>query len=200
MDSATIGTIKVGRSLIAIGKDDPILPQKVYVLNRDDGTVSVIDEATNNVLAAVTFSVKPFNAGHIECSKDRLIAPVAQQFYMWSGSGCTAKPNQGFDFVSWQENLNSNSSRVIQFAPPPPFYETILDFCHLTPDKPEATLNVTKFGSFTANFKATPPPIPPEYVATLFTIVIHFCGNMANSDSNRMEESKKTTEQVKRLS
>ena len=26
-------------------------------------------------------------------------------------------------------------------------------------------------GSFTANFKALPPPIPPEYVATLFTVV-----------------------------
>ena len=25
---------------------------------------------------------------------------------------------------------------------------------------------------FTANFKALPPPIPPEYVATLFTVVV----------------------------
>ena len=39
------------------------------------------------------------------------------------------------------------------------------------PDKPESTLNITKFGSFIANFKALPPPIPPEYVATLFTVV-----------------------------
>jgi len=40
-------------------------------------------------------------------------------------------------------------------------------------DKPEATLNITKFGaSYTANFKALPPPIPPEYVATLFTVVV----------------------------
>jgi hypothetical protein len=42
----------------------------------------------------------------------------------------------------------------------------------MNPDKPEAKLNITKFGSFTANFKALPPPIPPEYVATLFTVVI----------------------------
>jgi hypothetical protein len=41
----------------------------------------------------------------------------------------------------------------------------------MNPDKPEAKLNVTKFGSFTANFKALPPPIPQEYVATLFTVV-----------------------------
>jgi uncharacterized membrane protein len=35
----------------------------------------------------------------------------------------------------------------------------------------ESTLDITKFGSFTANFKALPPPIPPEYVATLFTVI-----------------------------
>ena len=97
---------------------------------------------------------------------------MEQRFYTWSGTECTAKPNQGFDFVSWQENLGGNSSRVIQFVTPAPFYEPILDFLHLAPDKPEAPLNVTKFGSFTANFKATPPPIPPEYVATLFTVVV----------------------------
>ena len=35
-----------------------------------------------------------------------------------------------------------------------------------------ATLNVTKFGNFTANFERLPPAIPPEYLATLFTVVV----------------------------
>jgi YVTN family beta-propeller protein len=162
--------IKVGGGPNAISVEQ--FGHILYVTNSFDNTVSVIDEATNNVVAAVTFTVNPFNAGHIECGKDRLIAPVVQQFYIWSGSECKAKPNQGFDFVSWQENLGGNSSRVLQFASPSPFFEPILDFLHLTPDKPEATFNITKFGSFTANFKALPPPIPPEYVATLFTVVV----------------------------
>lgn len=93
----TSTAIKVGKEPIAISIDS--LAGKAYVANRGDNTVSVIDEATDKVVAAVTFSVKPFNAGHIECDKNRLIAPVAQQFYIWSGSECTAKPNQGFDFV-----------------------------------------------------------------------------------------------------
>ncbi|MFZ0515320.1 MAG: hypothetical protein WAM14_27230 [Candidatus Nitrosopolaris sp.] len=38
-------------------------------------------------------------------------------------------------------------------------------------DKPEATLNITKFGNFTATFKALPPPLPTEYVATLISVV-----------------------------
>ena len=170
LNNSTIGSIKVGSGPSAIGIDSD--NRKVYVANYRDDSVSVIDEATDNVIAAVKLSVNPFNAGHIECGKTRLIAPVAQPFYISSGSECTARPNPGFDFVSWQENLGGNSSRVIQFASPPPFYEPILDILNLTPDRPEAALNVTKFGSFTANFKATPPPIPPEYVATLITVVI----------------------------
>jgi hypothetical protein len=34
-----------------------------------------------------------------------------------------------------------------------------------------ATLNVTKFGNFRANFERLPPAIPPEYLATLFAVV-----------------------------
>jgi hypothetical protein len=36
--------------------------------------------------------------------------PIAFQFYIGSGSACIAKPNQGFEFVSWQENLGGNST------------------------------------------------------------------------------------------
>ena len=76
----------------------------------------------------VMFSTEPFNAGHIECDKDKLIARVAQQFYIWSGSECTAKPNQGFEFVSWQENLGGNSTQLIKFSSPPSIWDSILDF------------------------------------------------------------------------
>ena len=37
--------------------------------------------------------------------------------------------------------------------------------------EPELILNVTKFGTFTANFKELPPPIPSEYLIGLYTIV-----------------------------
>jgi hypothetical protein len=41
----------------------------------------------------------------------------------------------------------------------------------MKPDKPEATLKITKFGSSTANFKSLPSPIPSEYLVALFGIV-----------------------------
>jgi YVTN family beta-propeller protein len=160
--------IKVGANPSAVGVN--LDTNTIYVANREDNTVSVIDGKANKVVAKVMSNTEPYNAGHIECDKE-IIAPIAQQFYLWSGSKCTAKPNQGFEFVSWQENLNGNSTQLIKFSTPSSILDSISDFLHMKPDKPEATLDITKFGSFTANIKALPPPIPTEYLATLFTIV-----------------------------
>jgi hypothetical protein len=142
------------------------------------------------VAAAVTFSINPFNAGHIECGKDRVIAPAVQQFYIWSGSECTAKPNQGFDFVSWQENLGGNSREVIQFASSTDFYEPILDFFHIAPDKPEAILNITKFGILlqTLGHSSTSPTRICDQI--IYSCYYSFCGNVASTYNNRTKESK----------
>jgi uncharacterized membrane protein len=39
------------------------------------------------------------------------------------------------------------------------------------PNETATTFDVNRYGSFTANFKHIPPPVPPEYWVTLFTIV-----------------------------
>ena len=142
----------------------------IYVANQEDNSVSVVDGRANKVVARVDFNIEPFNAGYVECDNGK-IAPLYQQFYIYSHSQCTAKTNQGFDFVSWQENLDNNSTQFLQFSPSTSAWDSFLDFLHIKYDRPEATLNITKFGSFTANFKALPPPIPGEYVATLLGVV-----------------------------
>ncbi len=50
--------------------------------------------------------------------------------------------------------------------------DSIADFFYIKTDQPEAKLDITKFGSFTANFKELPAPLPAEYWATLFTVVV----------------------------
>jgi len=147
----------------AIGVDG--LTNTIYVANAYDNSVSVIDAKANKAVAEVVFNIKPLNAGYIEC--DKLIAPIAQQIYIWSSSKCTAKPSQGFEFDSWHENLSGNLTQSVSSSSS--ILDSILAFLQI--DKPEATLDITKFGNFTANFKVVPPPIPPEYVATLFTVV-----------------------------
>lgn len=96
------------------------------------------------------FETNPVNSGYIECDKN---APVAQQFCIYSGSECTAEPYPGFEFVSWQENLGGNSTQLINATAPPSRWEPILNFLNINSPKPEATLSITKFGTFTANFR-----------------------------------------------
>jgi YVTN family beta-propeller protein len=50
-----------------------IFSEAVYVLNRMSNGISVIDRATNEVVAGVTFHVNPFNSGSIIC--DELASP-----------------------------------------------------------------------------------------------------------------------------
>jgi hypothetical protein len=125
----------------------------------------------NKVVAGTMFKTEPFNEGYIECGENKLKARLAQQIYVSSGTDCTAKPYAGFEFVSWQENLGRNATQLISILPPPSILDSVLHFLHMKPDPPESKLNITKFGNFTANFMVLPPPIPPEYVATLFTVV-----------------------------
>ena len=136
--------IPVGKGPIAIGVNTNT--NTVYVVNSHD-SVSVMDGKSNKVVAGVMFNVEPFNSGHIECDKDKLIAPLSRQFYVYSGAECVAKPNQGFEFVSWEKNLKGNSTQFLQVAPAPYIFDSILDLFHMKPDKPEATLNITKFGA-----------------------------------------------------
>ena len=127
---------------------------------------------SDSVVVKVTFKIEPVNAGHIECfANEKLIAPIAQEFYINADTQCIAKPNGGFDFVSWQENLAGNSTQIKQLSPPPSTWDSFLDFLHIKPVKPAAALRITKFGSFTANFKPLPPAIPSEYLVILFGIV-----------------------------
>ena len=177
-NNINIKNITVGKGPSAIKVDSTT--NTTYVANYDDGTISVIDGETDKVVDGVKFEINPFNSGHIECDKDKstdkvkIIVPLSasKQSYINAGSKCIAKPSQGFEFVSWQENLNGNSTQMLQAAPAPSVLDSILDLFHMKPDKPEATLPITKFGSFTANFKALPPPVPAEYWTTLFGFVL----------------------------
>ena len=133
---------------------------------------------TNKLVLGIIFQVKPFNSGYIICDKSSpslgksLIPPISQYFFILPDTQCTAKPYDGFEFLSWEENLNKNSTHLIKSSHPISPLESIKDFLNINSYKSETKLKFTKFGSFTANFRKLPPPIPPEYIATLFGIVL----------------------------
>jgi YVTN family beta-propeller protein len=152
---------------IAVDDDDGIL----YVANSDRRTVDVMNETCLDPLSGVSFNANPFHAGHIECND--ITVPINQYFYVDINTSCKAKANKGFEFLSWEENLDNNSTHIIKASQPASSLDSILDFLGMSkPEEHEATISITKFGTFTANFKGLPPAIPPEYLATLFAVVI----------------------------
>ena len=80
-------------------------------------------------------------------------------------------PNKGFEFLSWEENLKNKSTQIINVSRPASILESVKDFFNIKSEEPEAILNVTKFGSFTANFKELPPPVPPEFWLQSYILV-----------------------------
>ena len=146
-------------------------------------SVSVIDGITDKVVAGITLQINPFNSGYIECNG--LKAPISQYFYIYSGTTCIAKPNKGFEFQSWEETFNGVSNQLIQSSTSAStISEDIADSLHnivnylgignffgTSNSNTEATLNVTKFGTFIANFKEPPPPVPPEFLIQTYVLV-----------------------------
>jgi YVTN family beta-propeller protein len=143
----------------------------VYVANTDSDSISVIDGVTNNVVAGVIFNVNPANSGHITCNG--LDSPINQYLYISADANCIAKPNKGFELSSWVENLGHNSTRTIKSSTVSGSpLNSILDVFGIKPNDTAASLNVTQFGTFTANFRALPPPIPPEYWIPLYGVIV----------------------------
>lgn len=89
---------------------------------------------------------------------------------MPSGAQCTAIPNSGFEFSSWEENLGDNSTQPISIWRPS-YLDSIFKLRNGS-DSPQATLNVTKFGTFTANFREASPVISPESLIILVITIV----------------------------
>ena len=148
------------------------------------------------MVAGVTFDLIPFRGGQIICND--LNAPINRYFYVSSGTECIAKPNNGFEFDSWVEIFDGNSTRTISASTPADsplaaLRDAFLDntATNLTrtvsapesplalealrdafSDDPAAILTVNRFGNFTAYFRELPPAVPAEYIASLITVII----------------------------
>jgi YVTN family beta-propeller protein len=165
----TVKNIPVGRDPVYIF-GDPSYSDAIYVANSDSNGISLIDVVTGKVVAAVTFKTSPSRTGDIICNQT-LHAPTDRFMYISSGTSCTAKPIKGFEFSSWRQILDDNSSRTVSVASGSPWI-SLLDAFYLKPDDPAATITINRFGNFTAYFSALSPPLPAEYWASLFTVAV----------------------------
>jgi YVTN family beta-propeller protein len=164
---------------IAVGKNPSMIygnlssSEAIYVANSGSDGISVINNMTNEVVAGVTFDVSPFKAGEITCKTNigDLDAPTNRFMYVSSGIKCIAKPNKGFEFSSWGEALEGNSSRTIIASSGSP-WASLLESFNLKPDDPAAILAVNQFGNLTAYFRTLQPAIPTEYWVPLYGIIV----------------------------
>ncbi|MGH9980766.1 MAG: hypothetical protein ACRD6U_04330 [Nitrososphaeraceae archaeon] len=146
-----------------------------YKLNEHRYGMILIDGHLNKVLFPkdTIFHINPFNAGNIKCDDNEIA--INQNLSLPFASLCTAEANKGFEFVNWIKNLENNSTITIKKTKDPhPLLSIVLsflDFLGIKLENTDAKFSVTEYGLYTANFKEIPPPLPPEYVATLLSIV-----------------------------
>ena len=178
VDTYNVTNIHVGQSpSLVFGS--PSESDTVFVANTGSNGVAVINSMKKEVVAGIAFDLVPFKSGSIICDTDlgRLDAPISHFLYVSSGSKCTAKPSKGFEFSSWGESLDGNSTRTVSassgstWTPLLDFFNiklddpassspftSFLDFINVGSDDPAATFTVNRFGNFTAYFKALPSP------------------------------------------
>ncbi|MFY9798657.1 MAG: hypothetical protein WCC17_18955 [Candidatus Nitrosopolaris sp.] len=108
----------------------------------------------------------PANSGKVICYNKEY--PLNIYLYVETGTKCTAQPTKGFEFSSWVQKVN-NSTVTLNTTEPDSPWNSLRRL--LGGNDTSAKFELNGYGIFTANFKPLPPPIPPEYVATLFGIV-----------------------------
>ena len=99
--------IQVGKSPVWISSNST----DAYVANSESDTVSLINTETDEVMAGIKFDVSPVRTGQIICND--LAAPQNRFFYVSSETKCVAKPNRGFEFTCWVEDLGNNSTITV---------------------------------------------------------------------------------------
>jgi len=125
----------------------------VYIGYPESGTISVINGFTDRVAVGAIFNVNPSDSGIIKCNNT--IYPTNTYIYVDSGTRCTAQSGKGFEFNTWTESplTNRNSSTPIeQSAISGSPWNSFLSILGMKPNDTSATLNVNRYGIFTANF------------------------------------------------
>jgi YVTN family beta-propeller protein len=140
-----------------------------YVMNSH--TISVINGFNDRIAAGVTFNISPGNSGNIVCNTKEY--PINTYLYIDSGIKCSAIPNKDFEFSSWVENLSHNSTITLNtssISDSP--MNSFLRLLNIKPNDTSAAFVIDRYGSFTANFKHSPPAIPTEYWIPLYGVIV----------------------------
>jgi len=117
-----------------------------------------------------TFNINPSNSGRIRCNG----VEIATNDYVRLDvdTKCEAQAHNGYQFVSWSEQLGHNSSKTITASSiSDSLFSSLLSYLGFKSND-NSTFKASSYGHFIANFRAVPPPIPPEYSLALIGVVL----------------------------
>lgn len=150
----------------------------VYLTSEDSDSFFTIHGPKHKIAVGITFNVFPLNAGRIICGEEKIEYPINQYFYEEPGMICNAKANSGFEFVNWNENIDSNTTRPLKPCvedsknPFDPLMTPIQKTWQIYNDTAETSFCINQYGTFTANFRELPAPLPIEYWIPIYGLII----------------------------
>lgn len=150
----------------------------VYLTSEDSNSLFAIHGPKHKVAVGITFNIFPLNSGKIVCGDEKTEYPINQYLYEEPGIVCLAKANSGFEFVSWNEKIDSNTTRPLKpcveesHNPLDPFMDPIQKTLQIYNDTSETSFCITQYGTFTANFRELPAPLPVQYWIPIYGLIV----------------------------
>jgi DNA-binding beta-propeller fold protein YncE len=150
----------------------------IYLTSEDSDSLFAIHGPKHKVAVGVTFNIFPLNSGRIICGDEKTEYPINQYFYEEPGIICIAKPNSGFEFVNWNENIDSNTTRPLKpcvedsHNPFDPLIAPIQKTWQIYNDTAETSFCINQYGTFTANFRELPAPLPISYWIPIYGLIV----------------------------
>ena len=150
----------------------------IYLTSEDSDSLFAIHGPKNKVAVGITFNTFPLNSGRILCGDDKTEYPINQYLYEVPGITCIAKANSGFEFAGWNENIDSNTTRPLKqcieesYNFYDPVIEPIQKTLNIYNDTADTSFCLTQYGTFTANFRELPAPLPTEYWIPLYGLIV----------------------------
>ncbi|MBA3284808.1 MAG: YncE family protein [Nitrosopumilus sp.] len=150
----------------------------IYVTSEKSNGLFAIHGPKHNVAVGITFNTSPLNSGRILCGDSKIEYPINQYLYEEPGINCIAKPNDGYEFVGWNENIDSNSTRPLRpcIEESRSFFDSVTIPIQKTlkiyNNTAETSFCITQYGKFTASFRELPAPLPTEYWIPLYGLIV----------------------------
>ncbi|MDQ3084338.1 MAG: YncE family protein [Thermoproteota archaeon] len=150
----------------------------IYVTSEKSNGLFAIHGPKHKVAVGITFNISPLNSGRILCGDDRTEYPINQYLYEEPGINCIVKPNDDYEFVGWNENIDSNSTRPLRpcIDGSHSFFDSVIIPIQKTlkiyNNTAETSFCITQYGKFTASFRELPAPLPTEYWIPLYGLIV----------------------------